>query len=178
MTLRRVAVYIAGATLLAAWLSSADSLTTRRQAPPPEARVGTEPADDLAREVRDEVRRLRTRLAPTSRPQAPLRDPFRFGAGGAPDPPSHAVRLLASAGALPPAQPEIPEPLLELVGIAEERRGEDRVRTAMIVSGDDELVMAAPGETILGRYRVLTVGTEGVELSDTLTGSSRRLVLH
>jgi hypothetical protein len=178
MTFRRVAVYLAGATLLAAWLSSADSLTPRRQSPPPETRMETEPADDLAREVRDEVRRLRTRLAVAPRPHAPLRDPFRFHAAGAADLPSHAVRPVASAGALPAAHPAISEPLLELVGIAEERRGEDRVRTAMIVSGDSELVMAAPGETLLGRYRVVTVGSASVELSDTLTGSTRRLVLH
>ena len=52
-------------------------------------------------------------------------------------------------------EPVIPEePRLELVGIAEQRTPAGAVRTAMIATESNELLMAAVGAAVLGRYTV------------------------
>jgi hypothetical protein len=47
----------------------------------------------------------------------------------------------------------------------------------MIAGGHDELMMVTAGQRILGRYDVVAVSADGVELKDLQTGSARRLVL-
>ncbi len=67
--------------------------------------------------------------------------------------------------------------MLELIGIAENTRPEGLVRTAMITGGHDELMMVTAGQRILGRYDVVLVGADAVELKDVQTGGKRRLIL-
>lgn len=65
-----------------------------------------------------------------------------------------------------------PEPNLVLIGLAED----GTTRTAVIQSGDD-LVMATEGQTVVNRYRVTKVSPDAIELTDLLTGTTRRLFL-
>ena len=65
------------------------------------------------------------------------------------------------------------EPALELVGVAESTSPEGIVRTAMITGGHNELMMVTAGQRILGRYDVVAVGADAVELKDVETGGIR-----
>jgi hypothetical protein len=69
------------------------------------------------------------------------------------------------------------EPALELIGVAEDQTAQGLVRTAIVTALTDELFLVKEGETIAGRYRVKTVGNDAVELTDLVTGTSRRLAL-
>jgi hypothetical protein len=47
----------------------------------------------------------------------------------------------------------------------------------MIAAPGDQLFMVAAGQELAGRYRVSAVGADAVELSDVVTGATRRLGL-
>jgi hypothetical protein len=98
-----------------------------------------------------------------------LRNPFAFGAVEQHLPIS--VGKAAAAESIPPIEAP-PEPNLVLLGLAED----GLTRTAMIGFGDD-LVMATEGETIVGRYRVAKVAADAIELTDLVSGTTRRLFL-
>jgi hypothetical protein len=69
------------------------------------------------------------------------------------------------------------EPRLELVGIAEQRTSDGPVRTAMIATETSDLLLAAIGTDVLGRYTVAIIDGDGVTLTEVATGRTRRLVL-
>jgi hypothetical protein len=73
---------------------------------------------------------------------------------------------------LPPA-----EPAIELVGVAEDRTKDGIVRTAIVSSLSGDLYLVKEGETIVDRYKVKAVGPDAVDLSDLLSGGTRRLTL-
>jgi hypothetical protein len=174
MTLRRAAVYIGGASLLAAWFSSAASLSLNpnpRQIP---READHSRVEDLALQVQEQTRRLRQRLAAAPMPQQPLRNPFSFGTI-APRPQGTVGRRVEPAP--PVAPPEPPEPMLALVGVAEHAKPEGVVRTAMLETGADQMILAGVGESVLYRYKISAISVDGVELTDLSTGRIRRLAL-
>jgi hypothetical protein len=178
MTLRRATLYIGGGSLLVAWFSSAASLSLMRTPPRAfsEGQSVAAPTDGLAETVQAQAHRLRQRLAAAPLPQQPLRNPFTFRPEPAVIPAAARVRTaVAQAVAVEPSMPE--EPRLELVGIAEQRTPDGAVRTAMIATDSNELVMAAVGAAVLGRYTVAIIDGDGVTLTETATGRTRRLVL-
>jgi hypothetical protein len=69
------------------------------------------------------------------------------------------------------------EPPLQLIGVAEQTVAGVLVRTAVITADSDEPLMVVAGETLGARYRVTAVGADAVELSDLVTGATRRLAL-
>ena len=137
---------------------------------PDEARL-----DVAAAHVQAQATRLRQRLAAAPAPQAPIRNPFAFAARERP------ARVTAPRFQPPPStirqEPVAPELELALLGIAEDDTPSGIRRTALIGGADDELIMAAEGETVAGRYRVTGVGADTVELTDLTTGATRRLAL-
>ena len=174
MTVKRVAVYLVCATVLAAWLASAAGVMNQpeapAQAPAPVQTTGTE---SLAEEVQAHAGRLRERLASAPVPQRPARNPFQF----APRVTAAPKRVVAPAPAAVETVPILPEPQLLLVGIAEDAAATGPVRTAILtVEGGDTLLLRA-GEFIGARYRVKAIGADAVELSDLTNGTVRRLVL-
>jgi hypothetical protein len=177
MTLRRATLYIGGGSLLVAWFSSAASLSLMRTPPRAfsEAQSISAPTDGVAAVVQAQAHRLKQRLATAPVPQEPLRNPFAFRP--APVAMASPARTHAAAEAVeaPPSLP--PEPRLELVGIAEQHTAEGTVRTAMIATEANELVMGAVGTAVLGRYTVAAIDGGGVTLTDATTGRTRRLVL-
>ena len=176
MTLRRATLYIGGGSLLVAWFSSAASLSLARHP----QRVSTleqavsAPTDGLAENVQAQARRLKQRLAAAPLPQQPVRNPFAFRP--APTAPA-VVRVRTAPDPIDTGPAPVPEPRLELVGIAEQRTEAGPVRTAMIATEANDLIMAAVGAPVLGRYKVAAIGGDGVELTDVTTGQTRRLVL-
>jgi hypothetical protein len=172
MTPARAATYLVGAILLAGWLASAAGVTRSQPPRAPRRSADAMQLDAVVLGVQSQASRLRKRLADAPDLLPPVRNPFTFA--------EHESAAAASSALLPRvAQPApvalngpVPDPDLTLIGVAEE--GE--TRTAMIQSGD-ELLMAAEGEIVAVRYRVVKVGAEGVELVDLGTGITRRLFL-
>jgi hypothetical protein len=171
MTPARAATYLVGAILLAAWLASAAGVARPHLLPVPRRSAESMQMDAVAITVQSQAARLRHRLAAAPTPRAPIRNPFTFAA---------REPVAASAVALRPrtlpapvvADPQLPEPALVLIGVAEQ----GSTRTAMVESGD-ELLMATEGQTLAGRYRVAKVGADAIELVDLGTGATRRLFL-
>lgn len=178
MTIRRAALYVGGATLLVAWLSSAASLSPSQGATTdaaPRAEDGDEPAERLIADVQAQATRLKERLASAPLPQKPARNPFMFATAAPTERTDSARRLEAAAVPSLPATPA--EPALTLIGIAQDRQGEGVRRTAMIATASEELVVAAIGDTVGGRYQVTAISQDAVELADSVTGLVRRLGL-
>jgi hypothetical protein len=178
MSAPRLAVWIAGAAVFGAWLASAAGVT-RQPRIVTAAPVAPESVqlDALAAEVQAQAGRLRERLANAPMPRANQRNPFSFAPRATPS------RAHSAPVAVPPeeAQPleSVPsEPVLELIGIAESPGSSGLVRTAMITDAQQDLIMVVAGQRILGRYDVVSVGEEAVDLKDIDTGRTRRLILH
>ena len=177
MTLRRATLYIGGGSLLVAWFSSAASVSLMRTPKRAfsEGQSVAAPTDGVAEAVQAQSRRLRQRLATAPLPQQPLRNPFAFRPAPSASPSPVRVRAAAEPAAMEPVIPE--EPRLELVGIAEQRTPAGAVRTAMIATESNELLMASIGAAVLGRYTVAVIDGDGVTLTEVATGRTRRLVL-
>jgi hypothetical protein len=177
MTLRRATLYIGGGTLLVAWFSSAASLSLVRSPRRPQ-QAGEDTAmaaQGLAVSVQSQARRLKDRLAAAPLPQQPLRNPFAFR-------PAPVVRTAPAVMRAPvptsgPAEIVASEPPLVLIGLAERRNGDTIVRSAVVSSDGQELILAEVGTVLLGRYKVTAIGSDAVELEDASTGRTRRLVL-
>jgi hypothetical protein len=177
MTLRRAIVYIGGGTLLVAWFSSAASLSLGRspRRPHQTAEDTAMPAQSLAVSVQSQARRLKERLAAAPLPQQPVRNPFAFR-------PEPVVRtgpaaMPAPAPVATTAEIVPSEPPLLLIGLAERRTGDTIVRSAVVSSDGQELIMVEIGSVLLGRYKVTAIAGDAVELADASTGRVRRLVL-
>jgi hypothetical protein len=175
MTLSRAVVYVGGASLLAAWFSSAASLSLNRGGRGPGAAVdrAESSVDQLARGVQQQSRRLRERLAAPPRAPEPRRNPFAFREPARPAFTASRVERTS----VPAAPVESPEPVLSLIGVAEHKRPDSILRTAMIATAGDELLMVSAGDSVLQRYRVHAVSADAVELADLTTGRVRRLSL-
>ncbi len=172
----RLAVWLIGAAVCGAWFASAAGITrqariTRVSPRSPEVVQ----LDALATEVQSQAERLRQKLATAPAPNPRSRNPFTFD--------SAPTRVRTPA---PRPQPvpgtetvtaDVREPSIELIGIAETKKGEELVRTAMLTGEFIDLIMVTAGQQILGRYEVLAVGPDSVELKDLETGIARRLVL-
>jgi hypothetical protein len=175
MSPKRAALYLGSATVLVAWFAFAGVVDrypdTPSAAPAPVQTAGTE---TLAEEVQAQAGRLRERLAAAPAPTRSARNPFAFG----PKPLPRVARPSAPvAAAAPIAPPIVPEPVLSLVGLAEDRAPDGLVRTAVISAEGGELFMVKLGETIGPRYRVQAIAADSVELADLITGAVRRLAL-
>jgi hypothetical protein len=181
MTAGRLAALLLGAAVCGAWLASAAGVTrqarlarsTPRQAQAPQL-------DALTADVQAQAGRLRERLAQAPAPREVQRNPFRFADRAAPTirrAPRSAVREPAPTPEAVDVAPEIREPALQLIGVAENASKAGVVRTAMIAGGYNELMMVTTGQKILGRYEVVAVGADAVELKDVQTGAIRRLIL-
>jgi len=173
MTLLRATTYAGVASLLAAWLASASGVPAPSASPAPQPRPAVSATQALADDVQAQTARLRGRLAAAPAPRTPARNPFTFV--------TRAERPLAGSARPAPtieAAPALPpEPPLQLVGVAEQEANGAIVRTAMITADSDELFMLTVGASLGGRYRVSAIAADAVELSDLITGGTRRLAL-
>ena len=103
-------------------------------------------------------------------PTPPERDPFRFQARPV-APPASALPRAAAAPAAPviaappvPAGPAPPAPIpLKFIGLVEAPTQGGRV--AILSDGRGNVLYGKEGDTIEGRYRLLSVATDAVELA-------------
>src|SRR5687768_4157647 len=144
MTGGRLAALLLGTAACTAWLASAAGVTRQAQ----QARItprSIEAAqfDALARDMQAQAVRLRARLAEAPAPRAAIRNPFRFADRPAASP--RTARAVLPPPEPVPATPEIREPSLQLIGVAESNTKDGMVRTAMITGGYNELMMVTAG---------------------------------
>lgn len=163
--------------LLLAWLASA----LNAPAPQRQPRSSPEPSkheqlSELRADVRMQASRLRERLAEAPAPAPAARNPFRFAPRPAPARAVHAAQAEPERQVLDPDPPPS-EPALALAGVAEHRKEDALVRTAIITGLADELYLAAEGDEIAGIYRVRAITASAVELEHIATGAIRRLQL-
>jgi hypothetical protein len=176
MTAKQTAAYSGGGLLLLAWLASASGLVPQ---PPPLAEhqtpVETSGTASLAADVHAQAERLKTRMASAPAPQSPTRNPFVFVAREAPARRERPVLEAAAPVVEPGGAPD--EPAIDLVGLAEDQTPKGPQRTAIISALSGELFMVKEGELIAARYRVKAIGKDAVELTDLVSGATRRLAL-
>lgn len=176
MTVGRLAAMLLGAAVCGAWLASAAGVTRQaRQAVTTPRQLEAAQFDALATDMQTQAGRLRERLAQAPAPREAIRNPFRFADRRSPA--ARAGRPVSPVPEAAPVAPEIREPVLQLIGVAETKTTDGPIRTAMIAGGHSELMMVTAGQRILGRYDVVAVGADAVELKDLETGAVRRLIL-
>jgi hypothetical protein len=168
---------VSGATVLAGWLAS----TPPANDPEGAAVVSRQPATPrdaaAASTIEHEADRLQVRVRREVDYTQPQRNPFRFGAartdvdrGGdipAPEP------VAAPEPVVTPFVP--PPPPVRLSGIAEDEKGGQLERTA-ILSSPSGVLLVREGDVVVGDYRVGRIESEAVELVKT-DGSILRLTL-
>jgi hypothetical protein len=177
MTAKQTAAYSGGGLLLLAWLASASGLV-RQAAPVVESQspVETSGTTTLAADVQAQTARLRTRLSAAPAPQQHYRNPFAFAKREpSPSPQREKTREATTAPLPTVAAPD--DPAIDLVGVAENRTEKGLERSAIVSALSGELFIVKEGELIAARYRVKAIDKEAVELTDVLTGASRRLTL-
>jgi|SRR5688572_25842727 len=164
---------VSGATVLAGWLAST---------PPSNTSDGTASAPrqpaaraDAASDIEREAERLRVRVQPEVEYAQPQRNPFRFG--GARPNVDRGGDLAFTPPSAPPAAavPVVAPPSVKLSGIAEDQKGQQMERTA-ILSSPSGVMLVREGDPVLGDYRVGRIESEAVELVKD-DGTTLRLTL-
>jgi hypothetical protein len=180
MQVSRLAAWMFAGAVATGWLASAAGVN-RPARPPrttPQRSPETVALDNLVADVQTQAGRLRKRLETAPVPTAPFRNPFSFAERSAPVARQSRSAIAPAPTFVPPPPVAVPEPSLQLIGIAEKKVGDVVVRTAMLAPGDaDSLIMATAGQKILGAYEVVTIGVDAVLLKDLTTGEMRTLVL-
>ena len=162
------ALWFGGGGILATWLAVS-----------PNTAVSTTPAATAVRRpapqkepTADELNSLAARLRKRSEAVAPTpstRNPFRYRSKSS----ATKVRRENSAPSIfvAPIPVAPPGPVLKLSGVAQ-KAGK---RTA-ILSGDGQVYLVGEGDSVTGRYTVVTIDPEAVLLRDA-AGVEQRLVL-
>jgi hypothetical protein len=107
------------------------------------------------------------RSATTAPPPKVARNPFRFHEAPAPVAPRAARQPTAAPAFVPPPAPIGPPPpppiALRFIGLIEAPQRSGRV--ALLSDGRGGLMNGREGDIIEGRYRVLRVGTDSIDLA-------------
>lgn len=97
-------------------------------------------------------------------PGTNARNPFRFGAPPAPPPPPPSTNVLQTSDASPalPVGPPPPPPItLKFIGTVEKAGG----FKVAVLSGGSYPLYGREGEIVDGRYRILKIGEESLEIA-------------
>ena len=176
MNASRAAVMVVGIILVAVWAAAAAGGRAAQPPGPPDPRAAQDHAVVRAQSALVEATdRLRRYTGPSTDDAVVRRVPFRFG-GGASSPrraPAAAGRQMPE-GAPPPPAAGPPAPEIVLQGMAESREGEATVRTA-ILSVNGEMVFATLGATVDGRFTVVGITGDSVDL-EAMGGGARQTV--
>ena len=175
MNASRAALMVVGVNLVAVWAAAAAGSRTAatETAVPPQA-IAAEAVGEARASLLASAERLEAHARRNVRVAA-ARNPFRFGAEARPAASRAAERprIEAPAGDATVEEPRVePEPDIVLQGMAESEQDGALVRTAILRAGGD-LVLASIGMRIGGRYDVVSLSADSVELEDTLSGERR-----
>jgi len=166
-------IVMSGAGVLSMWFVASLPSRMPGSVPPPQPREAAAAAA-AASEIEEQANRLQARLQQEALYREPGRNLFRFSPKRAPQATSSEVVAIPP---LPELEPTSPPPLpLRLAGIAADQEGTEIVRTA-ILSSFSGVILARPGDDVLGRFRVTAVEDEAVELVTLSDGTPVRLTL-
>ena len=162
---------VSGATVLAGWFAST---------PPPNAPThstsGSASRSRAATSVSSDIEQQAVRLQSRGRADRPFpeseRNPFRFESRAA----SHREAVIEPRSPEATAPAEAPRPMVSVSGIAEDQVDGRTERTA-ILSSPAGILLVHEGEEVLGRYRVVRIESEAVELVGLTTAETLRLPL-
>jgi hypothetical protein len=171
MNASRTTAIVVGVNLIAVWVAAAAGGLGAQPAP---AAVPAAMTTDQAVEAASSLLTAATgrleahaRLRDTPAPGV-ARDPFRFGETVG-HPSHHAPVLREGGGPVEPVRAEAATraPAFDgvLQGMAESQDGDSVVRTAILKAGG-ELVLATVGMTIAGRFQVVAIAADSVEIED------------
>jgi hypothetical protein len=110
------------------------------------------------------------------KPVGPERNLFRFKPKAAPPPPPAARGTGAIESPAPPAPtgpPALPPITLKFIGTVQKDGG--RTTFAVLTDGQGPPMSGKEGDTIAGRYRILRIGVESIEMS-YLDGRGRQTI--
>jgi hypothetical protein len=175
MQVRRSAAIVGGVALVGAWIASAAGLIYDAPEPlsiQPRASA-TSGAASLEEDVRAQAARLRDRLSRAPNPQPSGRNPFRFEARRPVA--ERSVRPKSAVVETPPAAVVAPLPM-RLEGLAERDVDGTKKRIA-ILSIYTQVFLVGEGEIFNDRYRVTAIGTDVVEIEETVTGTLTKLAI-
>ena len=177
MNASRAAAIVVGVNLIAVWVAAAAGGLVA-QPVPASVPAGVTP-DQTVEEASSLLTAAAGRLEALARRRemaVPVaRDPFHFGGTAT----LTARKAAASRGAARPAESEPGEavaraPAFDVVlqGMAEFQDGDTVVRTA-ILKAEGELVLATVGMPVGGRFQVVAIAADSVELEDLVDHSRR-----
>ncbi len=111
------------------------------------------------------------------KPGSRERNLFRFRPKAPPPPPPGAARPAAPAApavpAAPPGPPPLPPITLKCLGVID--RGGGQPKIAVLSDGLGPPMQGIEGGTVAGKYRILRIGTESIEIS-YLDGRGRQTI--
>jgi len=161
------------ATITATWLASYAPVGRAVRTAP--ATPTVEHTENAAAAIQREADRLHDRLTQVGAYRNPARNPFKFGSHA----PARTIAPRPEPAPVIDAAPVSLEPTptlnLSLTGIAEDAVGDAAVRTAIISTPSDVLLVKVGDQ--VGPYRVQKISADGVELIDPATGASVKLML-
>jgi hypothetical protein len=164
------ALWFGGGGILATWLAVSPNAGVQTTPPAAAVRRPALQKEPTAEELNSKATLLRNRTTAAGLSPA-TRNPFRYRS-----PKSSASAAPrgsnAPSAAIAPPIPVVPAgPVLKLSGVAQ-KAGK---RTA-ILSGDGQIYLVGEGDSVAGRYTVVTIDPEAVLLRDA-AGVEQRLVL-
>lgn len=175
MSPTRATMYVGLALVMVAWLATASGVSVSPPRPRPQPSAPVSATQALADDVQAQASRLRERMSTAPVPRAPLRNPFAFATIPPARPADQPIVGLSQPREAAADTPS--EPPLQLVGVAERQTPSGLVRTALLTADSDELFMLVAGDTLGGRYKVGAIDADAVDLTDLVSGATRRLVL-
>jgi len=108
------------------------------------------------------------------KPDTPRRNLFRFKPKPpSPPPPAAAATRPVETAPVPTGPPPPPPIALKFIGIVD--AGQSKKVVAILSDGRGSPVYGREGETVLGQYRILRIGTESIEMS-YLDGRGRQTI--
>ena len=165
------ALWFGGGGVLATWLA----VTPNHGVPSSARTTAQQPAvtrEASAAEWNAQAERLRARTDAAVTLRKSARNPFRFNSPRSAAPSSTPRERGVELAAIEPTTPTVPVgPVLKLSGVAQ-KAGK---RTA-ILSGDGQMYLVGEGDSVAGRFTVVTIDPEAVLLRDA-AGAEQRLVL-
>ena len=166
---------LSGVTLMATWMAAAPQVRQPLSSAPSAPPAAT-PSADAATDIVREADRLRARLQAVAEYHQPSRNPFRFDARAPEARSSRSVDYVPPAPAVD-ATPAVPSgPQMSLSGIAEDASTGQMIRTA-IISTPQDLLLVKEGDTIGGEFTVARIVSDAVELTRISDNSVVRLPL-
>ena len=154
------------AVLVLAWRVLMPASAPLSATPGPARARGSARANTAAEPVVLRPVKLDALTASREQPNPTQRNPFRFQQKAAPPPPPSPAAPPAGQGPTPPPVPAGPPPLppipLKFIGVLTRANG---VKWAVLSDGKSAPQHGREGDVIDGRYRIVKIGTESIELT-------------